>query len=78
MRVRHVVGEVGTVHAEAAEASTAFGELDAFLQLHPQGEWLEKLVLAERLTATALRLVLAVALSDPDAVETLRRDAGRS
>ncbi|QPE05502.1 hypothetical protein IT882_05645 [Microbacterium schleiferi] len=78
MRARHVVGEVGTVHAEAAEASTAFDELDAFLQLHPQGQWMEKLALAERLTATALRLVLAVALSDPDGVNALRRDAGRS
>ena len=78
MRARHVVGEVGTVHAEAAEASTAFDELDAFLQLHPQGQWMEKLALAERLTGTALRLVLAVALSDPDGVNALRRDAGRS
>lgn len=78
MRARDVVGEVRTTRAEAAEASTAFDELDAFLQLHPQSEWMEKLALAERLTATALRLVLAVALSDPDGLDTLRRDAGRS
>lgn len=78
MRMRDVAGEVGTVHAEAANASTAFDELDAFLQLHPQGEWLEKLALAERLTEIALRLVLAVGVSDPRGVDTLRRDSGRS
>lgn len=75
---RDAVGEVGTVRMEAANASTAFDELDAFLQLHPQGEWLKKHTLAERLTATALRLVLAVAVSAPDGIDTLRRDSGRS
>ncbi len=78
MLAREIVGEVGAVHAEAADASRAFDALDAFLQLQPQGEWMEKLVLTERLTAIALRLVFAVAVSDPDGVDTLRRDSGRS
>jgi thymidylate synthase len=78
LRAQHGSVKVGTVDAEATEASTAFDALDTFLQLHPQGEWIEKLALAERLTATALRLVLAVALSDSGGVDTLRRDAGRS
>lgn len=78
MQARNVIDGVRTVHAEAAEASTTFGELDAFLQLHPRGAWMEKLALAERLTAISLRLVLAVAMSDPGGVDTLRRDAGRA
>lgn len=78
MRARDVVGEVRTVYAEASDASTAFDDLDAFLQLHPKGEWLEKLALAERLTAIALRLVLAISASDPDGVDTLRRESGCS
>lgn len=78
MRVRDGAGKVGTVHAEAANASTAFDELDAFLQLHPQGKWLDKLAFAERLVAIALRLVVAVGLSDPRGVDALRRDLGRS
>lgn len=78
IQTRDVVGEVRTVDAEAAEASTTFDELDAFLQMHPEGEWMEKLALAERLSAAALRLVLAVAVFDPDGAHTLVRDAGRS
>lgn len=78
MRTHDSVAEFGIVHVEAAAASTAFDELDAFLQRHPQGEWMEKLALAERLTAIALRLLAAVAVSDPDGVNALRRDSGRS
>ncbi len=78
MQARDVVGNPGTVHAEAGEASTAFDELDAFLQRHPQGEWVKKLALTQRLTASALRLVVSVARSNPDGVDRLRRDAGRS
>lgn len=75
---REFVGKVGAVHMEAADASLAFDELDTFLQHYPCGEWMEKLALAQNLTATALRLVYAVALSDPDAVDTLRRNTRRS
>ena len=41
-------------------------------------EMMEKLALAERLTAIALRLVLAISASDPDGVDTLRRESGCS
>lgn len=77
MRSRVVVGDLGSVRAEAEGASAAFDELDAFLQLHHEGDWLEKLRLTESLTAIAVRLVLAVAESDPNGVEALRRDSER-
>lgn len=76
IRARDAVNH-GTVEAEAAEASATFDELDVFLQQHPHGKWLEKLALAQRLSAVALRLVLAIAASDPNAAEMLRRDSGR-
>ncbi len=78
MRAREIIGEVGPVQAEAAEASAAFNQLDAFLQLHPQGKWLEKHAQADRLTAIALRLVFAVAKSDPEVIASLRPDSRRS
>lgn len=70
-------GEVGTAHAKAVAVSKAFDVLDVFQQLHPHGEWVEKHASAERLTAIALRLMLAIAVLDPDGVDTLRCDSGR-
>lgn len=69
--------EFGAVVHEAAAASSAFDELDAFLQLHPQDHWVGKLVLAERLTLAAFRLTQAVADSDPRSVAALRQDLER-
>ena len=67
---------VDVVH-EAAAASSAFDDLDALLQLHPQDHWVEKLVLAETLTLAAIRLTQAVAESDPRSVAVLRQHLGR-
>lgn len=74
LRARDAGDEAETINIEAAAASAAFDELDAFLQLNPQGAWVEKLMLAERLSAIALRLTVAVAVSDPVSVAALRRD----
>lgn len=76
LSARDFSGNVGSVREEAASASSAFDELDTFLQSHPHGHWMEKLRLAERLSAIALRLVHAVAASNPDGIQTLRRDTG--
>lgn len=78
VRSLELVDAVSTLSEEAAGASAAFNELDAFLQLRPQGNWVAKLRLAQLLTAAALRLVVAVAVSDPVAVQTLRGDSGRA
>jgi hypothetical protein len=76
LRALDVVDGVGTALAASADASAAFDDLDTYLQLHPRGEWMSKLALAERLATIALQLVLAIAASSPREVDTLRRDSG--
>jgi thymidylate synthase len=78
LRARAVGSGVGGVVEEAVSASAAFNRLDSFLQAHPHDHWVEKLQLAQDLSGIALRLVVAVAASDREAVEEFRREFGPS